>query len=399
MGEQHKTDSHDDSVEQDMACAQPITLERLIEELRWPALLRAGAMGLRADRLVLALIAIVAAAFVGGLPALWMGGPGLLTMCLEITTRAITGVLGGIVALDGGRVLGSLRLLVLDGPIAMWEMYGFATMFFGVPMFAVLLIASGAIARSAACEFAQGVHIAWPRALGFAIGRWDALAGAVLGPLGFVVVIIAAVSLGGLALLSLPGLSLVGAVLYPIALVAGLLAAVTLLGYALFWPLLVPAVACEATDGWDATQRASHYLLHRPLTLVVSVAIASVVGIVAVGVADLVMDASVGLTTWAASLLTGQRADAVIAGTATGGLDGAAATIIGFWNALPGLLVGAYAMSVFFSGSTILYLVMREAVDGQHRSEIWMPGLIEGTMVRTITDQTPEAMDNDASDE
>lgn len=366
----------------DRIVPRPVTLDRLIDELRWPMLLRAGALGLRADRLVLALLAIVAAAFIGELPASWLGEPGLLAMVLGVASRAVVGLVGGLMAFDGERVLEALRMLVLDGPSEIWSQYGFTTIFFGVPMLAVLLIASGAIARSAACEFAQGVHIPWPRALGFALGRWDALAGAVLGPLVFAAALIAGIALAGWALLSLPGLSLVGAVLYPIALLAGLLAAATLLGYVLFWPLLVPAVACEATDGWDATQRASHYLLHRPLTLVVSLAIVSVVGIVAVGVAGLLMSAMVELTRWAASLLTGPGADAVIDGSATGGLTGAAAGVIRFWIAMPGLIVGAYGLSVLCSGSTLLYLVMREAVDGQHRSEIWMPGLVDGTLAR-----------------
>lgn len=382
----------------DRIVPRPVTLDRLIDELRWPVLLRAGALGLRADRLVLALLAIVAAAFIGELPASWLGQPGLLAMVLGVAGRAVVALVGGIMALDVQRVLEALRMLVLDGPGEIWAQYGYSTIFFGIPMLAVLLIASGAIARSAACEFAQGVHIPWPRALGFALGRWDALAGAVLGPLVFAAMLIAGIALAGWALLSLPGLSLVGAVLYPIALLAGLLAAATLLGYVLFWPLLVPAVACEATDGWDATQRASHYLLHRPLTLIVSLAIVSFVGVLAVGVAGVLMTAMVELTRWAASLLTGPGADAVINGSATGGLTGAAASVIRFWIALPGLIIGAYGLSVLCSGSTLLYLVMREAVDGQHRSEIWMPGLVDGTLVRDQlqTDSQPSSDDQPA---
>ena len=40
---------------------------------------------------------------------------------------------------------------------------------------------------------------------------------------------------------------------------------------------------------------------------------------------------------------------------------------------MPVLLAQAYAFSLFFTGSTLVYLGMRRVVDGQDMGEIWVP--------------------------
>jgi hypothetical protein len=59
------------------------------------------------------------------------------------------------------------------------------------------------------------------------------------------------------------------------------------------------------------------------------------------------------------------------------------------------MLATAYAMSVVFTGLTIVYLLLRRVVDGQHISDIWMPGLLPGTVA---TREPSTAPASDAAD-
>jgi hypothetical protein len=54
---------------------------------------------------------------------------------------------------------------------------------------------------------------------------------------------------------------------------------------------------------------------------------------------------------------------------------------VGFWQGLIIMLVAAYIIAYLFSASTMIYLLMRRACDGQDIQEIWVPGLVPGTLV------------------
>jgi hypothetical protein len=49
------------------------------------------------------------------------------------------------------------------------------------------------------------------------------------------------------------------------------------------------------------------------------------------------------------------------------------------WQALIICLVVAYVISYYYTASTIAYLLMRKASDGQEMDEIWRPGMVPGT--------------------
>jgi hypothetical protein len=42
-------------------------------------------------------------------------------------------------------------------------------------------------------------------------------------------------------------------------------------------------------------------------------------------------------------------------------------------------LVAGYVFANYFGASTIIYMLMRQACDGQDMTEIWQPGVVPGT--------------------
>ncbi|RMH65632.1 MAG: hypothetical protein D6685_05760 [Bacteroidetes bacterium] len=65
--------------------------------------------------------------------------------------------------------------------------------------------------------------------------------------------------------------------------------------------------------------------------------------------------------------------------------EGIQADLIATFRKLPALLLSAYALSLVHCSGTVLYLLIRAANDGQEVSEVWMPGLIEGTQAAGAT--------------
>jgi hypothetical protein len=167
--------------------------------------------------------------------------------------------------------------------------------------------------------------------------------------------------------------------------------------------MLIPGVACEGTDGLDAIQRAFAYVFGRPVRLILYSLLLLVVGAVMVSIVGMLVNGSIAFADGSLSAWT-TRGSEILSGTgATGkelnGFAGAAATIVDFWKSAAGLVVGAFGVSFFFSGSTVLYLVMRRACDGQDVAELWMPGMVEGTMARAMSGRAEAAVEEaDAED-
>lgn len=366
---------------------RPLTLSDLTADLIWPNLLRAAPMCLRMERLLLAFLAVVLLGLLGSLESLWTGGPGLAAAIYDLVATTIRGFGSAVFEGRWGEAAGALRAGVIDGPAELVRTRAMSLVVLGIPMLLVWTVATGAIARASARQFAHGVFVEWPRAMAFGLWRWFGLFATHLVPLVFAGVIVAGLVLAGGALFSVPGLDLVGALVFPLMLVGGAAIAVVVGVLVLGAPMLTPAIACEGTDAIDAMQRVYHYVLHRPLRLVVYLLVWLLLGVVVIGVALLLADAALGLTRSLGGALVGERGRAVLNGTPTEGVSGVAAWVVSVWSAVPMLIVASIGVSYYASGGTVLYLLMRRLADGQDESEIWVPGLIEGTLAATYAEQ------------
>ncbi len=343
-------------------------LSELLDDLLWPRLLRAGSLALRPERLQLAFLVNLLALGVLWVPTIWGANP------LDAVF-----VSAGPGPAPGWRIPGTnLHAAPERLPVGAIPFLALAV--------AVLSVGGCGLCRMAACDFSQGVILSWPQALGFALARWKSVLTAVFGPPILVGVIAAGLAVGGVALFSLPVVDLLGGLLYGLMLVAAIAGVGIALVYSLGKHMLVPAVACDGADGFDAIGRAYPYVLGRPLRLVVYSLLLGAVGAVVVVLAfAIAQGAAVGCAR-AAAYLAGARADAIL-GTGPGTPTGTAVYVhrlVAIWTTALELGAWAVVTSYYFCASTLLYLAMRQVNVGQDIAEIWMPGMIEGTMAQAM---------------
>lgn len=364
----------------------PVTLAELTAGLVWPRLFRSFVLSVRPSRVALGTLTVLA---MWGLALLigWLSEPaspsgkrpqGIGERVMLDIADGVAGMAAGAVSLDTRGVKDSFELArtALTIHADRWGLLA-VTLLVLLP---VWLVGGAAISRGAALEVAGDVEAGMGRCLVFGVRRMGTLMRAVLLP----VVIAAAVSLilkaAGWALFSLPGLSMVGALLYPLALLAGLFATLVWLGFIFGKALLVPAIAVENAGAMDAVQRAYSYVLGRPGRTVAYMAVLAAIGCVGlVFIAWLVKSshtvADVALSAW----LSPER-EAVVMKPGDG--QSLTSGTLWMWGRLLVFVVAGWATSFYFTGSTLLYLLLRRVLDEQDISEVWMPGMVGGTMAK-----------------
>ncbi|MEM7228675.1 MAG: hypothetical protein AAF432_07665 [Planctomycetota bacterium] len=318
----------------------------------------------------------------------------------------------GAFVLNVSQTVGGVRDLFINLPVNLWRASPTFVIFYGLFFLIVCSVGGGALSRMSACQNAQQERLRIRDALGFVRDSSNALVSAPLLPL--ITVAIAAAGLFGLGILMIaPGLNVIGSVLYGVALLLGCLLAFLLVGYAIGLPLLIPAVACENCSAGDAMQRAYAYVIQRPVHLALYYATALVGLAVGFAVVSVFASLTLNLTASIYGAVAGSESPMSVVGgvglfdlRTTGGVEQTgwtnvtAASVLGFWQRLIVLLVGAYVMSYLFSASTIAYLLVRRASDGQDVDEIWQAGLTPGTMApQPVVSARPKLDVQDASDD
>jgi hypothetical protein len=298
--------------------------------------------------------------------------------CYEETVR-------GVIDLRITRVLAAAGVLLIDAPRALWRDHPWFTVVFGLISLLALSFGGGAIARMAAFEAAEQQRLTLREAVDFAVRHWISLVMAPLTPVLFAAGLGLIVFALSFIFMNVPVLDVIGGAGYGVALAIGFAIAFLLVGYLFALPMLLPAIACERCDAFDAQQRAYAYVVSRPLHLV-GYALVGLLG-AAIGFMVVAFFAStmLNITAWLVGL--GQFADSTALADAGGfgvfTLGGAAqatahvtwhetwaAGLIGFWQTVIVSLVISYVLSHFFSASTVLYLLMRNVCDGRPVQEI-----------------------------
>lgn len=277
-------------------------------------------------------------------------------------------------------------------PIALWKVDKAFTIVFGLFLLMVLAIGGGALSRMAATQIAGQERLRVRTALGFSVYNWRRFLFALLLPVLLALIIAGIIILIGV-LMAVPWLDIIGGAVYGLALALGFVFAFLLFGFAAGFSLLVPAVAVENCDPGDAMQRAFAYVVNRPLHLLWYFFIA-LIGLV-LGYLVVAFIASVMLNITAESFGALNNHPAIAAAGGFSILDltrethpvffetwhaAAAGWLTHLWEVVIACLVFGYIFVYYYSASTVIYLLMRRAADGQDIEEIWRPGLVPGTM-------------------
>ena len=162
-------------------------------------------------------------------------------------------------------------------------------------------------------------------------------------------------------LLMAPYVDVLGVIIAAIAIGVAALALVGLAAYTLTLPLLAPAMMCEASDCIDAVQRIVAYAIYRPLKTILYTGLLWVMTAVIWWLAQQAAAFGFDLSTWISGIITRRAADDL----------SVPAAWLSVW-AIRAVLLTPYAigLSVLFSGGAAAYLALREACDGQDRSDL-----------------------------
>lgn len=357
-----------------------ILLRDLGGQLIWPRLLRVPAAALWPSRLVLGVIVALTLGLVGSLSRLWSSKPAFLGAALESQLASWNAVLVAALGADVPGTLGALRRAMIDAPTALLTDYPASTPILTPVLLGLLVAFGGAIARSVAAESATERRPPAARMLGWSLARWPSAFAAIAVPLAAVWLLIVLMRSLGWLTLAFPVLDTVGALLFPIQFLLALATLAIILGLGTTGPLIVPARMVEDSDAIDAVQRCLAYAIARPLRLLLYLAITLGVCTLALALARALLGGAWALSLEHAGAWLSPEREAALTGVIPAAADGSARSLpastraahwlIGLWSQIPAVLIGGYAISLFFTAGTSIYLAIREVCDGQDPAEI-----------------------------
>ena len=308
------------------------------------------------------------------------------------------------------RAMHAACTLNFRGPGSLWEAAGglcdatrwmvsehlfFAILFF-VGTLAIWSLFGPAICRIAAVQFARDEKIGIGSALKFA---WEKFVSGFfispLLPIWIMLGIALLLAIGGF-FLWIPGIGNLFALLFPLALAGGFAIVCVLIGCAgggsFFWP----TVAVEGSDGFDAISRSFSYFFGRPVKAILYGLTALVWGGICWVILKYVLWLTLRVTHTCVAFGTGWGGARGAAGEEVTKLDvlwiaprlsdlyeTGGGLLMGGWEIFAAICIGicvllaigllwAFLASFYFSGSTIIYYLLRRDVDATDHEEVYM---------------------------
>jgi hypothetical protein len=346
-------------------------LADLASGLVWPRLLQAPLLAARFTPVLMGLLAVGSVRLLD-----LLGGERPI---VASTLQAIAAEFGRLALsatqLDGGGIHAAAADILLNLPLAELAGRPWLAGFVLVLSLALAAAFGGAIARQAALH-CGGHRVLSPLGILLeAAGRLHSSFIAFILPTLILAAALLMLACLGWALLSIPYAQVAGAVVMglavPLAFVAVFLGFAALLGTA----LMVPCVAAEGTDALDAIQRVLAYARGAFVRLACYAAISVAVGLFASWLVFAIAASAAAIFDDAPRAFLGEQTAAALTSPSSDHPWSILATraVLEFWSMVPVLLAQAYAFSLFFTASTLVYLGMRRVVDGQDMGEIWVP--------------------------
>jgi hypothetical protein len=303
-------------------------------------------------------------------------------------------------------VIQSIIRFFTVGPVWLLTQHSLYFILFGVYSLILWAVFGGAISRIAAVHVARDQKMSIRSALRFSISKFLSFLFAPIIPLLIVLVVGLIVACGSL-LGNVPffGPIIVGALFF-LALAAGFVMTLVLLGLAGGFNLMYPTIAVEGSDSFDAISRSFSYLYALPWRLAFYTVVAVVYGALTylfvrffiflmlvlahkfVGLGIFVhADSTAPLWTamWPSPATAARLSYDVDFLTLSSG-QSLGAFLISFWVYLVIAILGAFAISFYFSANTIIYYLMRQEADTTAMDDVYLEQLDDD-----IADPSPAA--------
>jgi hypothetical protein len=216
-------------------------------------------------------------------------------------------------------------------------------------MYFLWTIAGVALCRATAVQFCREEGPSFRHSLQWSFRRCPSSLGSLLTPLGFLLmvgIVVAGLSLPGIV----PGLGTLWLkMVAPVqtVLVYGLLAILALLP--LLWPLIVAAVAVDDSDAFDAFSRSFSLITSRPWATLALLALCAGATVVIGKILEYLAMITPACTQQFCGFFLGESGKLTMQ------------VSVGYWSRI---VVATILSSLFWSHVTIVYLFLRQAVDG-----------------------------------
>ncbi len=296
--------------------------------------------------------------------------------------------------LQDHRYPAAARTLVVT-PIALVRAHPLASLAMLLPVCILWGWLGGCIARGASVEFASGVRQSWSRSMGQALSRWHSLAMVTFGPLLLAGVLLALVPPFGW-LLDVRFAQYAAGALYIIPLLIAFVGTGLIVLVIVSLPMLVSGVMSEGGEALEACQRAFAYVLAQPLRLLCAMLAMGVVGLLLFALFAVLTQLALNTSGYLTTLWVSDTARDVLHSQAISGREPALAEpaqslrttglLVGFWSKVAAMIAPSVLISFVFCAGSVLYLSMRQAVDGQHPRDVWDPTQSARLLLPATTD-------------
>src|SRR5688572_17618021 len=296
-----------------------------------------------------------------------------------------------------GSVVENIKNFFIVGPMWLMRHHPLYFVLFTLLFLTVWAIFGGAIARIAAVHVARDEKLSVRAALAFSLGKFLSFVSAPLIPL-VIVLIVGVVPLLAGALSSLPyGIgavfNILMGLLFILILAAGFVMTLVLLGTFGGFNLMYPTIAVEGSDSFDAISRSFSYVYARPWRMLLYTLVAIIYGALCYLFVRLFIWLMLSLThhfvgagMWAdapsqdALWPTMWRGPSAPPGRLSYDVDfltlrwdqDIAAGLLAFWVYLAVGMLGAFAISFYFTVNTIIYYLMRHEVDATEMDDVYL---------------------------
>jgi uncharacterized membrane protein len=341
-----------------------------------------------------------------------VGRRGAFAMLLDHGRHCINRVCLGVVRLEVGEVWGGL-VASAGGMLWLFALHPLYAVLFFILSLMIWAMFGGALCRSAVLHAARDEHPPMREALRFACERWVSFLFSPLMAMMAVLFCGLALIVGGLVgLIPAVGEVLV-ALFFVLAICVGVAAAFLMIGGVAGLPLTFPTIAAEGSDAFDAVSRSFAYVYQRPWRTAWYYLLS--IGYAAICLLFVKFFARLAL--WTGHFFVGvlmNRGEAALAeGADAGGAGKLDAIWSGpglfdnstFWGAFDGpplahftwfaqflmtcwiygvwAVVAALAVSLFYSSSTLIYLLLRRDVDATDIEDVYLDDLSDEEFTST----------------
>jgi hypothetical protein len=313
-----------------------------------------------------------------------------------------------VLMFNGGpsAIFESVWQFIAVGPWWLWSHHWFFALLFTAWFLLIWSIFGGAISRIAAVHVARDEKISVRHALTFSVSKVLSFVFAPVIPIAIVIGIGFVIAVAATILLHIPWIGpIVAGLFFGLALLGGFVITLVTLGTIGGFNLMYPTVAVEGSDSFDAISRSFSYVFARPWRMLWYTGVAVVYGAICYLFVRFFVWIMLVATWFFMSWFLGHHSPngelkhpadvwpviwpqpGLGPDGSTGpnnplmyrpnydslkGTEAVAAGLIVWWNYIVIGLIGAFAISFYFSANTIIYYLMRREVDATELDDVYV---------------------------